>query len=176
MLAVELALGGPLQESRTAKGHRSDIVSFEIAGTPECSGAIMDSWRERGVVAFAKWGTWLDYLFLLCYPNLTALGITGLLSLPMSNAWRSVGRGLAWSQWLVLVSDATENAALLRILYGTATAPWPQMALVCATIKFGFLAAGLAYLLLTFIRTRPLLLGRRRTAHGAGQIDGVDEK
>ena len=164
LLAVESVLGIPLQESRAGKGPRCDIVSFELAGTPERSGGIVDSWRAHSVLSFAKWNTWLDYLFLLCYPNLAALGITALLSLPMSNVWRSIGRGLAWAQWLVLVCDATENVALLRILYGTATAPWPQMAFACATIKFGFLAAGLAYLLLTFIRTRSLWLARRRTA------------
>ena len=163
LLAVESMLGIPLQKSRTAKGPRYDIVSFELAGTPERSGEIVDAWRAHGVVPFAKWNTWLDYLFLLCYPNLAALGIAAFLSRPMSNAWRSLGRGLAWSQWLVLVCDATENVALLRILYGTATTPWPQMALVCATIKFGFLAAALAYLLLTFIRTYPTLLRRRQS-------------
>ncbi len=154
MLVVLSVLGAPLQKCRTVKGGACDIVSFELAGTPSRSGEIVDAWKAHGVIPFAKWNAWLDYLFLICYPNCVALGIVWMLGFPLSTTWQSIGRVLAWAQWLVLASDAAENVALLQILYGTAKSPWPQMSFICAVIKFGFLGAGLAYLLITFIRTR----------------------
>jgi hypothetical protein len=154
MLLVETALGVPLQKCHTATGKSCDIISFELAGTPSCSGAIVASWREHACIPLAKWNTWLDYLFMICYSNCVALGIVCLLGFPLSSAWKSAGRVLAWAQWIVLASDATENIALLQILYGTARTPWPQVSFVCAVIKFVLLTVGLVYLLTTFVRVR----------------------
>ena len=152
VLAVVLGfIGGPLGTVKTAKGNACDIVSFEFAGTVDQAQAIINAWNAYGIVDRAKWNTWLDYLFLLSYPNLIALGIVGLLARPMTDGWRTVGRLLAWAQWVVLVSDATENFALLRILYGTIVAPWPQVAYVCAAVKFGFLFEGIVFLLAVFL-------------------------
>ncbi|MCX5759516.1 MAG: hypothetical protein NTU83_13630, partial [Candidatus Hydrogenedentes bacterium] len=129
VVAVVLGvIGAPLGTVTTAKGRACDIVSFEFAGTVEHAQSIIDAWNAYGIVGRAKLNTWFDCLFLLSYPNLIALGIVGMLAPPMTDGWRTVGRLLAWAQWLVLASDATENVALLRILYGTVAAPWPQVA------------------------------------------------
>ncbi len=147
LMAVLTFIGLPLGKAHTASGGGCDIVSFEVAGTVERSGAIVAAWEAQGVLSRAKWNTWLDYLFLICYPNAVALGLVLVLGRPIPNFWRSAARGLAWAQWVVLASDAVENAALLRILYGTLASPWPQLALTCAIIKFTLLAAGLAGLM-----------------------------
>jgi len=154
LLVVLSILGAPLQRSRTANGGACDIVSFELAGTVERAGAIVDAWQGGGVLASAKWNTWLDYLFLACYPNLAALAICGILRRPMSKSLARLGRGLAWAQWLVMASDAVENVGLLHTIYSGANWPWPQVAFGCACVKFGLLLAGLLYLPAALLRTR----------------------
>lgn len=151
VLAVVLgAIGAPLGMVKTLKGGSCDIVSFEFAGTVEHAYAIVDAWNAYGLLNRARWNTWLDYLFLLSYPNLVALAIIGLMGSPLKDGWQMVGRLLAWAQWLVLASDAIENVALLRTLYGSVTTPWPQTAYVCAAIKFGFLFEGLLFVVVVF--------------------------
>jgi len=154
LLAVESLLGAPLQKCRTSTGTACDIVSFELAGTEARSGAIVSAWNAGGVMHFAKWNTWLDYIFMACYPNCVALGIVILLGFPLPAAWRGAGRALAWAQWLVWASDALENVGLLKILHGAAQTPWPEMAFGCAVVKFTFFGAGLAYLFIAFVYTR----------------------
>jgi len=144
--ALLAVVGAPLGTVRTAAGASCDIVSFEVAKTPEHAQAIVDAWNAYGILSRAKSNTWLDCLFLLSYPNLVAFCIVGLLAAPLSEGWRLIGRLLAWTQWLVLISDAIENAALLQTLYGEAATPWPQLAYICAAIKFGFLFEGIVFL------------------------------
>ena len=154
MLVLLSVLGIPLQRCRTAEGHACDIVSFELARTPARSEAIVEAWKAQGVLHFAKWNTWLDYVFMVCYAYWLALGIAGLLRYPLLAVWIIPGRVLAWAQWLVLMADAIENAALLRILYGVARTPWPQIAFACAVVKFSLLGLGLVYLAAAFVHTR----------------------
>ena len=150
MLIILSVLGIPLQQCRTALGGACDIVSFELAGTPAYSGAIVDAWRQYEVLPYARWNTWLDYVFMGGYSNCVALGLLWLLRFPFSPRWRNRIRLLAWAQWLVLAADALENAALLYILYRAAVSPWPQVAFACAVIKFGLLGAGLLCLVIGF--------------------------
>ncbi len=56
-----------------------------------------------------------------------------------------LGLLLAWGLWIAAVSDATENLALFTELLGNNVAPWPQVAQICATIKFGLIVLGLLY-------------------------------
>ncbi|HPO12222.1 MAG TPA: hypothetical protein PLI09_02155 [Candidatus Hydrogenedentes bacterium] len=154
LMALLTVVGMPLGKIHTASGGRCDIVSYEIAGTVDRSGAIVTAWKENGVLPYAKWNTWLDYLFLICYPNAVALGLIILIARPMSGFWQGLGRILAWAQWLVLASDALENAALLHILYRGVSVPWPQLALICASVKFTLLAGGLLGLLILFLLAR----------------------
>lgn len=155
LLAALLSIiGAPLGHVQTVAGGKCDIVSFEIAGTVERASAIAGAWNAHGLLYRARWNTWLDYLFLLCYPNLVAMGITGLLGGPMTPGWRLAGRVLAWMQWVVLASDAVENAAILRMLYGTVAWPLPQAAFSAAIVKFGLLLAGILFLGITFFRQR----------------------
>jgi len=43
------------------------------------------------------------------------------------------------------LADAVENVALLKMLVSAVVDPWPRIAWVSATIKFGIIAVGLAY-------------------------------
>ena len=59
-----------------------------------------------------------------------------------------IGLALAWGQGAAALLDATEIFALFKMLLaGVASAPWPALAAVCATIKFVLVLAGLLYAL-----------------------------
>lgn len=91
---------------------------------------------------------------LLSPPHAGALGLIILITRPLSGFWQRLGRRLAWAQWVVLASDAVENTALLHILCKGVAVPWPQLALICAVVKFTFLALGLLGLVVIFLQTR----------------------
>jgi hypothetical protein len=66
-------------------------------------------------------------------------------------AWHIAGLLLAWGLWIAAVSDATENLALFTELLSNNVAPWPQIAQICATIKFGLILLGLLYVIVGVI-------------------------
>ncbi len=152
-LAATLVLGGVLgsigqtfSAKRDPGGVSYDVVAFELAHTPQRAALILSTWGEDGIAA-AKKNTRLDYLFLLSYSNLIALGVVALYSNRSSGAWVLLGRCLAWGQWMAALLDALENTALLRVLDGHAVSPWPELAFYCASVKFALVLAALFYLL-----------------------------
>lgn len=135
-------VGLPLNTPAAPNG----IVSFELAGTPARASEMLNSW-DSGAHARAAFIQGLDFLFPAVYSTTLALGCimaAGTLSarhLPLAR-W---GSALAWGQWAAAIFDYLENIALVILLFGPSVAPWPQMAAVCAIIKFGLLFAGLVY-------------------------------
>ena len=129
-------------------GETYDIVPFELARTPEQASAIMAVWGAEGVRS-AIVQTYADYLFLVLYSSVIALGILAVVSgLQEGSLWLKAGRGLAWGQWGAGLCDAIENAAMLVSLHGTPSAPWTQIAYGFAVVKFTLLGLGLAFLLI----------------------------
>ncbi|WP_437529489.1 hypothetical protein WME79_47835 [Sorangium sp. So ce726] len=127
------------------------IISFELAGTRARVRSILDSWDEDARTS-AAFILGLDYLFLTAYANGLALacvmGADALKERGLPGA--GLGAPLAWGQWLAGLLDATENAALLRILRGSDEALWPPLARRCAQAKFGLAGAGIIYALLAY--------------------------
>ncbi len=120
------------------------IVDFELAGSVDKAGQIVTAWNETDRIR-AGFNLGFDYLYMPLYSTTIALGCILAIGAMKSSAWRSIGLLLAWGLWLAAISDAIENVALLTILLGSNVAPWPQVAQVCATIKFGLILAGLLY-------------------------------
>jgi hypothetical protein len=56
-----------------------------------------------------------------------------------------LGPWLAWGLWAAAALDYVENFGLLFLLFGMVQSPYPQIAAVCAAIKFALLAVGLVY-------------------------------
>ena len=142
IMAVMNWVGLPLNTPAAPTG----IVSFEVAGTPARAAEMLASWNAdaRARAAFIQG---LDFLFPAVYSTAVGLGCimaAGALAerkLPLAGR----GRSLAWGQWAAALFDYVENIALVVLLFGPTASPWPQVAAVCATIKFGLLFAGLAY-------------------------------
>jgi len=147
-LAVVLqVIGNQFAQKTGPTGDSYNILDFEFAHTPGRAGQIMETWGPDGVRA-AKIQTWVDFLFLIAYSNAIALGVLSVMSARGGSGFlASLGRGLAYGQWLAAICDVIENIALLRILGGTAAPSWPAVAYYCAIIKFALVGAGLLYVL-----------------------------
>lgn len=141
LFAVFRALNAPLVTAEAPDG----IVAFELAGSPEKSAAVLASWNETARL-FAAFGLGLDYLFMLCYALALSLG-TLLASGRHEGRFKVLGALAGWGSLAAALADAVENVALWKILLGTGESPLPQLAAICAQVKFGLLLLGLLYAL-----------------------------
>lgn len=141
MLAMNF-IGLPLNTAAAPSG----IVSFEFAATAQNAQAMLNSWGEQGVVR-AAFIQGLDFLFPAVYSTMVTLACLMSASTLGSLGWplARLGAGLAWAQWAAALFDYVENVSLVALLLGPVAAPWPQIAAVCAVIKFALLLAGIAY-------------------------------
>ena len=112
------------------------IVSLELAFTEERAGHLIASWgpaRDAAIRLQAQ-----DDIWLLVYSTTLALACVMV-------SGRFAGL-LAWAQWLAGLFDFLENRAISQMLAGAVAAPWPQVAGVCASLKFLLILSGLVYL------------------------------
>ena len=148
LFAVFRALDTPLRTAAAPNG----IVSFELAGDIKPAAEMLASWDARAQL-FAAFGLGLDYLFMPAYALALSFGI--LLAAGRHAGWfAKLGAPLGWLALVAAVFDAVENFALWQFLLGDFQALWPRLAAVCATIKFTFLLAGLAYALIGWLWPR----------------------
>jgi hypothetical protein len=137
-------LDGPLRESGDG------TVDFEVAGSAERAGQIVDNWRAHDLLANAAFIDGVDFLFALLYTAAIAGGCVAA-----AGAWRSRGRRrlaavgivLAWAASAAAAFDWAENVALAGSLLDAPTSPWPAIALGAAIPKFAGAWAGLLYAL-----------------------------
>jgi hypothetical protein len=143
MMVLFNPVGAPLTTTEAPLG----IVSFELAGTLERATAILSSW-EASAQLRAAFIQGLDYLFIVIYSTMLALGCVWAGRILKKRAWplASLSAWFAWGQWLAAGFDTVENVALLAVLFGRMASPLPQVAWVCATLKFTLILIGIAYI------------------------------
>lgn len=128
------------------------IISFELAGNPEISLKILESWDElaRQKAAFSLG---LDYLFMVVYSTTIGLGciLAGRALEVREVSLAKVGVPLAWGQWAAAGFDAVENLGLILILLRGDVQLWSPLARWCAILKFSLIFLGLAYSFLGLI-------------------------
>ena len=120
------------------------IVDFELAGSVPKAQAVIDAWNENDRIR-AGFSLGFDYLYMPVYSTTIALACVMAAGVLQHKAWQTFGLLLAWSLWIAALSDATENLALFTELLGNNVSPYPQVAQICATIKFGLIGLGLLY-------------------------------
>ena len=120
------------------------IVDFELAGSVQNAQAIIDTWSETDRIR-AGFSLGFDYLYMPVYSTTIALACILAAGVLKRRAWHTLGLLLAWGLWIAALCDAAENLALFTELLGNTVAPWPQVAQICATIKFGLILLGLLY-------------------------------
>lgn len=130
-------LDQPLRTDSAPNG----IVSFELAREVESAQSIVDSW-DVSARLFAAFGLGFDYLFMPTYALALSLG----LLIAVGNKINRYAIFAGWMGWGVFVAalfDAMENYMLWRVLTGDIISPYPEIAAICATIKFILLILGL---------------------------------
>jgi len=139
LFAVFRVLDQPLRTSAAPNG----IVSFELARTPENAEYMLSSWSREGKFN-AAFGLGIDYLFMPLYSLALAFGT--LLAAGRHSGWlKLIGAVTGYGAFAAALFDAVENFALFQILLGAYQSPYPAIAAICATIKFGLLIFGLVY-------------------------------
>jgi len=140
-----------------------NIVAFELAGSIERATNIINAWDIAAQLR-ASFGLGLDYLYMPVYATTIALACVWGATVLSGKKWRALGILLAWGLWLAAIFDAIENWALIVMLFGTVTEPYPQMAYVCATCKFSLIILGLIYIIIAGVI---YVIARIRSASGA---------
>ena len=130
-------LDQPLRTSEAPDG----IVSFELARTLDNSQAMINSWDSNARL-FAAFGLGLDYLFMPVYAMALSLGLL-LAGHEKTNWYHTLTIWLGWGAFAAAFFDAVENYALWLTLTGNVGSSFPQVAALCAMIKFIFLMAGI---------------------------------
>ena len=142
LMLVMNFVGLPLNTPAAPQG----IISFEFAATPTRTQQMLDSWSPEGLVR-AGFIQGLDFLFPLAYS--TTVGLACIMASAVLERRRQAvsrfGAPLAWGLWIAALLDYLENFALVTLLFGWVQSPWPQIAAVCAAIKFALLLLGLVY-------------------------------
>jgi hypothetical protein len=130
-------LDQPLRTSAALNG----IVSFELAFTTDAAQSMLNSWDENARL-FTAFGLGLDYLFMPTYAVALSLGL--LLAGYGKSTWiQNVTSWLGRGALLAALFDAVENYALWNVIIGKGESLYPQLAGICASIKFFLLIIGL---------------------------------
>lgn len=122
------------------------ILSYEFAGSAMAAGRMVDEWARAGVLDAARNSLRLDFAFLLIYPVSLSFSC-GLLSAPLGDDLRGLGRGFGWAALACAPLDAGENLALLAMLDHGVSEGLARAAAISAGIKFALVFAALGFIL-----------------------------
>jgi hypothetical protein len=144
IMAIMNIIGSPLTTPSAPYG----IVSFELAFTPARAQEMISSWSDDAQLR-AAFIQGLDFLFPLVYSTALGLGCILAASVLSARAKPLKGSGilLAWGLLLAATGDYIENVALVAQLFGRVQSPYPEIAGVCAVIKFSVILIAIGYIL-----------------------------
>lgn len=148
IMIVMNSIGSALNTEEAPYG----IISFELAGTEIRTKAILESWDHSAQLR-AAFIQGLDFLYLLIYSTAIALACLWAGETLKKAGWppARLGIPLAWGLWMAALCDALENFALVRLIFGSISPPWAEIAAVCAVIKFALIFLGLVYALYALV-------------------------
>lgn len=140
------AIDSGLRDSITPNG----IISFEFcAYTSSCDSALLE-WGAKGQ-ALAMLSLGLDYLYLILYPGLIAICLWLITPRLPHNVLR-LTKFMASSCLITSLADAIENYALIQVILNESAKDYGMLGAIFATIKFGWLAITLLWLLFVWMR------------------------
>ena len=130
-------LDQPLRTDSAPNG----IVSFELAREVESAQSMVDSW-DANARLFAAFGLGFDYLFMPTYALALSLGLLIAVG-NKKNRYAVFATWMGWGVFAAAIFDALENYMLWCVLTDDIISPYPEIAAICATIKFILLILGL---------------------------------
>ncbi len=143
-----------------------NIVSLELARTPERARALFAAWGPAGVQT-ARESVYIDFVFIPAYALLFA-GLVLAEARRARGGLKRLGLALVVVPFVSAVLDVVENVALLQALANPQAPPGGPLAVAAfaAYVKFALLLVGLGYILAAFlarVRSGPAPVARRRT-------------
>jgi hypothetical protein len=103
------------------------LINLVEAGSPEAAAAVLSYWNESDRVR-ASYGVGLDFLLNPAYANVAALACVWASRVFGSSRWSRLGIALGWLAWGTILTNIVENIALFRMLLGSFSSPWPELA------------------------------------------------
>lgn len=149
-LLIQVIVMGPIEsELKSTTGY--GVLEFEFAWVPEVINNIFAAWGSEGR-ANETFVTYIDFLYLLSY---SIFGF-GLVLIPIRWAegkLQEIGLFMSLTPLIAGVFDVIENISLL-IMLGNPSSIQPFTPLVAslfAVLKFGFLFAGIIFLVIVLL-------------------------
>jgi hypothetical protein len=144
IMIIMNVIGVPLVTKYASSG----IISFEFAFSVARARLIINSWSPDSQLR-AAFIQGLDFLFPPVYS--IALGFGCLLSHKVLSTRRKPLSGsgiiITWGLVMAVFFDYLENISLVALLLGRLQSPFPQIAGVCAVIKFTLIFIAIGYIL-----------------------------
>ena len=140
VMVVLLWIGLPL----TNPVARHGILSYEFAGGPERARAIVQSWRDGGVIERAWASFAVDMVFLGLYGGTIARMCREYVS-GMPDRLAMFGEALARAAQVAAGLDALENALLMAFMAWGEPLGMVRIATFAAEIKFALIGPALVF-------------------------------
>ncbi len=121
-----------------------NIVDYEFVWNTTRASAVIGAWNATAKLQ-AAFNLGFDFLYMPVYSTTIALACVWGAGVLRNRFWNGFGILLAWGLWLAALLDAIENVALITMLLGAAADPYPMIASMCATGKFGLILIGLLF-------------------------------
>ena len=128
-----------------------DIVSYELAKTPEVALKIRNEWEEKGLLVKAKKSIYLDFVFLVLYAAAIGIGCVVLSAFTDNDFLMKMGRIISMTLPLAGVFDVVENLAMLQTLSGDIYLVVTAIVFWFATMKFFIVIFSLVFILCCLI-------------------------
>lgn len=144
-ITINLLIFGNLPESDYG------ILAYEFAWTVDKVLVIFNDWGTIGMAAQTV-GIWWDFLYIIGY-SLFISGCIWLTARMNKEKMQNFGLIMTLTPYLAGVLDAIENTFLLIMLKnpGSIRSLFPQIAAICAGVKFVLILAGILYFLVALI-------------------------
>jgi hypothetical protein len=127
---------------------RPPPIRLQFAWGEVKASEILDKWNA-GDKRAARQNLGLDFVLIVIYVTGIALACTLAADALLAAGWPGGGIGGIFVRAIIVAGlfDAIENVAQLLMLAGHKAQPWPALASVCASLKFGLIGVALLYAL-----------------------------
>jgi hypothetical protein len=144
-ITINLLIFGNLPESDYG------IIAYEFAWTVDKVLEIFSDWGVIGMSAQAT-GIWSDFPYILGY-SLFISGCIWLTARMNKEKMQNFGLIITFAPFLAGFLDAIENTFLLIMLNNPSSIRvlFPQIAAICAGLKFALIIAGILYFLVALV-------------------------
>jgi hypothetical protein len=140
----------------------ADIIRFEMAKTPDKATGILLEWESAGKLDAAIAGVYLDYVFIVLYTIMIALGCRFLSSVSGNELLAQTGKLFGLLIFLAAIFDVVENKAMLGSLREGVSMENVDLTYKMAISKFSIVLMSLFFMAICLVSWLAGLLLRKK--------------